>query len=552
MNDLLDRFAATLVPDDSETLADVRDFFAWQDGHRAALAPSASDDVDLRTYLLDLRTGSAQADQATLLKKIASLKHFYDWAQAEGLADATPFAKFGFDRPILSQDQIRRRQETLAADPQEREIVRLRALNRVAQDLNRSADVQTALDATLETLVEVMGLRTAWVFLLTDAGLATHGAVDSSAPGFAPAAALGLPPALEQNDRQALRQPPNCHCQSLLRDGRLTRAVNVVQCTRLHSAALAAGDTQDLRFHATVPIVSQGRSLGILNVATDEWQFLTASDLQLLSAVGAQIGVALERARLYDLAEAQRARMQRELDMAREVQAGLLPSRLPRLPGFSLAADWRSAREVAGDFYDIFPLADGRWGLVVADVSDKGAPAALYMAMVRSLIRATAEQTSGPAEVLRQVNRALSAQSSAEMFVTVFYAVLDPTTRRLTYTNAGHDRPLVRRASPDARIEQLPGGGLPLGMFGEVRLADATLTLAPGDVLVAYTDGLTEAFNADGEMFGDERLLQTVRALPTASAKELLEAIMAHVTTFTGGAPQSDDITLLVMHGQLS
>jgi serine phosphatase RsbU (regulator of sigma subunit) len=552
MNDLLDRFAATLVPEDSETLADVRDYIEWQAGRWPAFGPGASDDVDLRTYLLDLRTDGAGMDEATLLEKIASLKRFYEWAQAEGLVDSTPFAKFDFARPILSHDQTRRRQDALAADPQEREIARLRALNRVAQELNRSADVQTALDVTLETLVEVMGLRTAWVFLLTGVGFEAYSVGGSSASDFALVAACGLPPGLEQNDRYFLRRLPNCHCQSLLRDGRLTRAVNVVKCTRLKGAVNAAGDTQGLLFHATVPIISQGRPLGILNVATDEWQILTASDLQLLSAVGAQIAVALERARLYDLAQAQRVRLEHELEMARAVQAGLLPGQLPRIPGFSLAVDWRSAREVAGDFYDIFPLTDGRWGMVIADVSGKGAPAALYMAMVRSLIRATVEGTPRPAEVLMQVNRALFAQSSAKMFATAFYAILDPTTRTLTCANAGHNQPIVRRASAPAQTEQLPRGGLPIGMFGEVNLADETLDIAPGDVLVAYTDGLTEAFNASREMFGEERLIQIVGAHPTASPQEILDAIMAQVTAFAGGVPQSDDITLLVMRCQSS
>jgi sigma-B regulation protein RsbU (phosphoserine phosphatase) len=338
----------------------------------------------------------------------------------------------------------------------------------------------------------------------------------------------------------------------LLRAGRLTRAVNIVECSRLQNVAGEAGDTQGLLYHATVPIISQSQPLGILNVATDQWQFLTASDLQLLSAAGAQVAVALERARLYDLAHAQRVRLTHELEMARTVQAGLLPSQLPEIPGFDIAADWRSASEVAGDFYDAFPLTNDRWGLVIADVSGKGAPAALCMVMACSLIRAVAKPTLGPAEVLMQVNRALAAQSSAEMFVTVFYAVLDSGSRTLTYANAGHDLPIVRRAGPSGKIEELLGGNLPLGLFSEVRLTDETIRLAPGDLLVAYTDGLTETFNADQDMFGHERLIQLIRDLPTAPPQLLLDTIMAQVTSFAGGLSQSDDITLLVLCCQSS
>ncbi|HEY4688215.1 MAG TPA: SpoIIE family protein phosphatase [Anaerolineae bacterium] len=545
-DDLLDRFARTLEPADFESLADARDYAAWQATYPATFTPSASDDVDLRTYLLELRIGGLGADGVTLPRKIASLERFYAWLLAEALIDFTPFARFNFDRLILSHDQIRRREDAPASYPREREIVRLRALNRLAEELNRSAEVRTALDVALETVVEVMGLRTAWVSLLSEAGFTRRVSSASPPRDFVLSAVCGLPPALEHNDRYYLRRQPDCHCQSLLRAGRLTRAVNVVECTRLQSAADAADDTQGLLFHATVPIISRGRPLGILNVATDEWQFLTASDLQLLSAVGAQVAIALERARLYDLAQAQRVRLERELEMARAMQANLLPGQLPDIPGFGLAASWHSAREIAGDFYNIFPLADGRWGIVIADVADKGAAAAFYMVIAYSLIRAKAEQASSPAEALMQVNRELIAQTSAETFVTVFYAILDPATRTLTYANAGHNPPIVRRACASGHTEELPLGGLLLGMIDQVSLADATISLAPGDALVLYTDGLTEACNPQGEDYGLARLAEAITAAP-AEAPALLAHLVADLATFTASEPQSDDITLFVV-----
>jgi serine phosphatase RsbU (regulator of sigma subunit) len=548
MNDLLGRFALTLAPEEAEILTDVGDYVTWQASRGIDFTPSDSDDVDLRTYLLELRIDGMGTDQVALSSKIASLKRFYGWVQAEGLITTSPFAKFNFDRPVLSREQIRQRRDRIAGGEEEKhEVVRLRALNRLTADLNRSADVQTALNTALETLVELMDLQTAWVSLLASTGLVKRSAGESPSSDFVLAAACGLPPGLEQDDRYHLRRSPDCQCQSLLRAGRLAGAVNIVECTRLQSAAKAAGDIRGLLFHATAPIIGQGRLLGILNVATSEWQLLTASDLQLLSAVGLQIAATLERASLYELAEARRARLERELKMARAVQASLLPHKLPDIPGFSLACAWHSAREVAGDFYDIFPLADGRWGIVIADVSDKGAPAAMYMVLARSLIRASAGQTPSPAAMLMQVNRALIEQSSAEMFVTVFYGILDPATRTLVYAIAGHNPPIVRRAAAPARIEQLPASGPMLGLFDEVKLSDATLIFAPGDMLVMHTDGLTDTSNANAELFGDERLIQIVQAHPAASAQELLDAVMAQATAFAGGAPQSDDITLLVI-----
>jgi hypothetical protein len=355
MDDLLNRLTKTLPPADGAILADVRSYLEWQAGRQATFTPSASDDVDLRTYLLELRIAGTGADQATLSKHITSLKRFYAWALAEGLIDSTPFAQFNLDPSILSRAQIRQQEDVPVSDPQQREMVRLRALNRLAGELNRSVDVQAALDAALQTVVEVLGLRAAWVSLLSDADPTTRIANAALARDFVLSATCGLPPGLEQNDRYYLRQPPDCHCQALLRAGRLTRAVNIVECTRLRSAADAAQDTQGLLFHATVPIILHGQPQGVLNFATDQWQSLMASDLELLSAVGAQVAVALERARLYDLAQAQRTRLERELEMARAVQASLLPGQLPNIPGIGLAASWRSAREVAGDFYDIFP-----------------------------------------------------------------------------------------------------------------------------------------------------------------------------------------------------
>jgi sigma-B regulation protein RsbU (phosphoserine phosphatase) len=329
-----------------------------------------------------------------------------------------------------------------------------------------------------------------------------------------------------------------------MRRGDLRRAVNVVECTRLDDAAEAQADTQGLLFHASVPLQVGGRALGILNVATDEWQFLTAEDLQLLTAVGAQVSIALERARLYEVARAQQVQLARELAMAREVQASLLPRPLPSLPGFALAADWRSAREMAGDFYDVFGLPAGRWALAIADVSDKGAPAALYMAMVRSLLRAQAGQAAAPAEVLATLNRALIAQCSAEMFVSVFFAELEPAGRRLRWANAGHNPPLVRRAS--GVVEALPRGGPVLGMLAEVEPRSGELTLAPGEALALYTDGVTDAQDAGGGQFGLARLMAALAGAPPEAAG-VLAHVLAEVGAFAGGAPQIDDLTLLVL-----
>jgi serine phosphatase RsbU (regulator of sigma subunit) len=319
----------------------------------------------------------------------------------------------------------------------------------------------------------------------------------------------------------------------------------VVECTRLLEAAEDDGDNRGLLFHASVPIIATGQLRGIINVATQEWQFLTAADLQLLSAVGAQFAIALERARLFDVTQAQRLRLERELKLAREVQDSLLPDALPSIPGFNLAADWRSALEMAGDFYDIFALPNGRWGIVVADVSDKGVAAAMYMAMTRSLIRMSAPNYSSPAAALNDVNQQLLAHSSSDMFVTVFYGVLDPESEELTYANAGHNPPLVRRSS--GAIERLTRTGMTLSLMEYATWTDASLSLASGDLLVIYTDGVTESFNAENQQYSLDRLIEAVRSAPASDASRQLAHLSSHLAAFARDTVPYDDITFFIL-----
>ncbi len=539
---VVEQFAAQLNPVEPQTLSDLREFVDWQTRAQGTFMPQTVDDVVIRSYLLHLRL--SRVNRSILQRTIASLKSFYGWAQASHLIEKSPFDSFDFNRPLLSREQIKRRQETCFAHPIDRELAHLQALNHLAEHLNRSADIRTMLATVVETLVQVMGLKTAWAFLWTEAGLCTMTSVSDSLHDFALSACCGLPPGLEKDNRRYLCQAPDCHCQNLLRNGQLVRAVNIVECTRLRHAAQHGGETQGLLFHATVPLISLNRPLGLINIATEQWEFLTSADLQFLSAAGSQVAIALERARLYDLSETHRIRMEQELQMARAVQKSLLPSQAPNIPGFSLVGDWRSAREVAGDFYDFFPLPNGRWGLLLADVSGKGAPAALYMALTRGLIRSEASRHTNPSVVLTEVNRRLLVEAPNDMFVTVFYAILDPVLRSLTYANAGHDPPLLRRAS--GRVERLAHGGLIMGLFEKLTVSDETLNLDSGDVVVAYTDGLTDAVNHKDEAYGYARLADTISSAP-AAAPDILTHVLKDLEAFVGPIPQPDDITLIIL-----
>ena len=308
----------------------------------------------------------------------------------------------------------------------------------------------------------------------------------------------------------------------------------------------AEGDNQGLRFHASMPLISQGKPLGLINIASADWRFLTYANLRFLSMVSAQVVAALERAYFYEVAEARRIRLEKELQIAREVQAGLMPRTMPDIPGFNLAGAWHPAREVAGDFYDIFPLDKGRWGMMIGDVADKGTAAALYMAMIRSLILSGASRHRSPAVVLREVNQTILRQSSSVIFVTVFLAVLDPKKQTLQYVNAGHNPPIVRRAS--GITESLTRTGSAVGVLEGLQLSEKTITLAPGDAIVLYTDGVTETWRPPprNEDYGINRLTAAIAAAPQ-KADEILAHIEADLNTFAEDEPQQDDVTFLVL-----
>jgi phosphoserine phosphatase RsbU/P len=244
--------------------------------------------------------------------------------------------------------------------------------------------------------------------------------------------------------------------------------------------------------------------------------------------------------------EQAQALLKAELDAARALQIAILPATFPAKPGCDGAARMIPATTMGGDFYDFIELPDGRIGLVMADVSGKGVPAAFFMAVARTNLRERAAYYAEPGVCLAQTNEVLCAQNPMELFVTVFYCVLDATTGMLSYANGGHNPPFVRRG--DGSVQALSGaGGLVLGVMPGIDYPSHTLQLLPGDRLVLYTDGVTEAFSPADEAYGTERLIAEVKAHGDESAAALVERICRSVTVFAGTAPQSDDITLTVL-----
>lgn len=593
-----------------------------------------------------------------------------------------------------------------AADDQ---VGDLTTLVQITEILNRSVDVQAMLASTLANLVELMGLETGWVFLVDpDAQRLQAGS------GFVLAAHHNLPSALDPVSYGAWGG--GCECQHQCASGLLTEAYNQVHCSRL---AAVEGDRRGLAVHASAPLRSGDRTLGILNVAGPDWASFSPRSLALLSSVAGQMGIALERARLYDLLherrineqaalldlsnqllsrldldevidclveeapsllqadaaalllpsgepgtlafhaargwrtdpvaagyrlsagersgpglamrslrpvvirdieesgpamecaawlhaegfrghaivpliaeqvaigallintrrprllddgevrllrllanqasiaivkarlhqeELKQRQVEKELAVARQIQLSLLPRSSPVVPGWEFAEFYQPAQLVGGDFYDFFELPGepGRLGLVIADVAGKGVPAALFMALSRTMIRTAGLGGRAPADALLRANKLILNDSRAEMFLTVFYAELDTHSGRLAYARAGHNRPLWWRAAT-GRLDELDANGIVLGAMEEIDLEECAIDMAPGDLVLCYTDGVTDAMDGAGQQFGVERLSAAVAADPTAGARQVLSNIVRAVGEFTGDTPQFDDLTLLAV-----
>lgn len=600
----------------------------------------------------------------------------------------------------------------MASDDKRSVVEDLETLNEIAGALNQSADVRGALERALGRLIDVVGLETGWIFLYDESDTDQWWGKQ-----FTLVAHHNLPPAMSLDSADAWKR--NCECQSLCKKGKLTAAYNEVTCSRL---AVVSGDRRELSVHASTPLRSGNQVLGILNVAAPSWDVFSPRALALLTNVGSQMGVALERARLFDMLherrvheqaslldfsnqllsrldlddllnylveevrrllqmdacavllpdeddphylrfyaaagwysdpvaeqrrvpaddrsgsglvmrtqqpivledaeireeapwmanwlpaegflsagivpliadgrsigalvadmrqlrllqddemrflqlmanqaalaiekarlhreEIQRQRLEEELAVARQIQLSILPSAAPTVPGWEIATRYEAARQVGGDFYDFFwverPQEGARhFGMVIADVTGKGVPAALFMAMSRTTIRNVAISDRSPAAALEKANELLLQDSKTDLFLTAFYGLLSPETGELAYCNAGHNPPLCYCVETES-FSTLNSNGIALGVLPEITLPGHLMTIEVGDLLVLYTDGVTEAVNPEMEEFGEERLRQVIAANARAGVQEIVDAVARAVEQFARDMPRWDDFTLVV------
>jgi type II secretory pathway predicted ATPase ExeA len=292
----------------------------------------------------------------------------------------------------------------------------------------------------------------------------------------------------------------------------------------------------------SIPLLIPGRKpLGVVTLCDDllgnRFVEQRERDLQI-------VGYLSQAARAIQVVSTRR----RELALAGRMQASLLPRDPPEVAGWQFAAALRPAREMSGDFYDFIPLPDGRVGLVIADVTDKGMGAALYMALSRTLIRSYAsEYPDRPDLALGAANGRILAETGADLFVTIFYGILDPSTGRLTYCNAGHHPPYLLEAGSEDSTQVLPGRGIALGVLQDTGWGYTTLELTPGALLVLYTDGVVDALNPAKEPFGSERLLEAAQANVGRPVQEFHDDLLTRLNQYMGDEPQFDDITLMAV-----
>jgi serine phosphatase RsbU (regulator of sigma subunit) len=317
------------------------------------------------------------------------------------------------------------------------------------------------------------------------------------------------------------------------------------ELSRLSDPESMLNRLKKLNPYILVPFLTRDGLVGILTIGekTHRTRF-TAEDLTVLSVLANQAAIAVENIRLHS-ETLEKQRIEEDLKLARDIQKNLLPRSCPRGDRFEFAGYNLPSREVGGDYYDFIPVADGKIGVVIGDISGKGIPAAILMSNLQATFRISAAHAVSPSEAMRIVNNQIVQTTSVEKFATVFYGVFDPSRYAFQYTNAGHNCPVYRHA--EGGVTFLREGGLVVGVMEDVKYRSKQVTLIPGDVLVFYTDGVTEARNSDDEEFGEPRLLHAMERPGNGSAQSILDSVLDAVHDFSASDFLHDDLTLVVL-----
>jgi len=307
----------------------------------------------------------------------------------------------------------------------------------------------------------------------------------------------------------------------------------------------------EVRSELAIPLVYKGEVIGVLDLEHTRVNYYNEDHQRTLSTLASQVAISIANAKLYQRIHEEEQRMERDLDMARQVQLRLMPSRPPTLERAEIAAQFVAARSIGGDVYDYLEYGNGRIALAVGDVSGKAAPAALYAALVSGILRSLAPQHLSPAAMLVALNDQLQERKLDSQYVTMLLAVWDDSNQTLQIANAGSVQPLFVAASTDPAkppsVRTIKAEGFPLGLFPNAEYEEFTLSTRPGDLIVFFSDGIVDAVNATGEMFGDERLTHLLESQNHPTAKSTVDSILQAVTDFQSGTDHFDDETIVVL-----
>ncbi len=414
----------------------------------------------------------------------------------------------------------------LLAAEAERKLSEQRQLREIARSLNSTFDLDDILEEILLRVREVIEFEAAALILLPPPE-GEEGRQKIAVYGYNLQDQLALEEKAQRIQRAWTQGQPEARLLS--RSGR----------DDIYTAIRSTTRSEML-----VPLRSRDQLLGLITLVSDQEQAYSHTDLELLEAFGHQISLAVERARSH-ASLIEKSQLDQELKIAREIQLRFLPERMPRIRGLELAALNVPSRHVSGDLYDLIPIVPGQWGMVIGDVTGKGISAGLIMAAFRAALLAEIRNNFSICTILAKLNRLLWETTDPGHFVTAFYGVYDENERVLTYSNAGHNPPLLLRSRGGA--EWLSEGGMILGAFRQSHYLEQRIHLEEGDWLVLYTDGLTEARTPEGEELGEERIEALVRRHRGGSASEMAAALADAVVKFSGRERPEDDATLLVV-----
>jgi len=409
---------------------------------------------------------------------------------------------------------------------------KLRMLLDITKKISRSLDLQEVLNLVMDTLDSLIPYDAAGIFVVKCDEVVAKGEEPCV---FQAEAIRGYD--IDELSRLHLKLG-----EGLI--GHVALTAEPINSPDVRVEAMYVNARKETRSEMVAPIISNTEVIGVFDLESDELNAYSEDDLQVLMLLASQVAIIIEKVMLHEQL-IEKKRLEGQLEVARQVQLELLPAKDPQLNGYDISAYNFPTEEVSGDYYDWVKIYEDQIGLVVADVSGKGVPAALLMAFLRASLRAATHIGYSPHISMVKVNYLLWESIERNQFVTAFYGILDVTNRTLAYTNAGHNPPLL--LDKDGNSQYLHRGSFPLGMFRDTRYHEYYLTMAPGDILVLYTDGVTEAQNVEGEDFGRERLAQAAITHRNLPAREMIAAIHQDVIDWTVGVGVTDDVTFFII-----